>query len=215
MSLVYPKVGGLVSPANYIGAFTWALKPSATAVAGATAYFTDVGSGGGGSYWHSDGVIWRPIASCRMQWRTTGDTDARASATLAVFQQQLLPAGMLQAGLIARVFSHTIKSGTGVAGTQQIYMGTLGTTGDQQLLAAATVFASANKQLVTIYDIVRLTATSVRVVTTGSATPHTTTTLTTTDYTVADMDTNALYISMAVQNATETITNKYFGVEIH
>lgn len=211
VAVVYPKVGGIVNVPNYLGSFTWATRPTASAaLAGAVFYASDYPS-----YWFCDGTIWRPYGNARLQCRTIAD--AITNGTLTVINQQLIPAGMLKAGMILRVFHQTIKSSTGSSGTEQIYMGTAGTTADAALLANATTFGAANRQLAIVYDILRVTSTSVRVVTSGATQSYAANaTPVPADVTVSDLDANDLYVSVAVNNTggAETVTNRAFIVDM-
>lgn len=216
MSVVFPKAGGYAGNPNYIGSFTWATKPAAAVVNGAVCYVTNVGAGGG-SYWYSDGVIWRPHGRVVLQSRTA--SDAISSTSEVKTQSQLIPAGMLQAGLILRVTSNIVKSAGTYTGTFRLHFGAANTVSDVQIGSDLVHPATTNRQLVTQFDLCRISATSVRVLTSGTPYPYAPGVYTAPDITLsasANMDTTDMYLTqgLLISNAAESLTNKNFMVEV-
>lgn len=220
MSVVYPRISGSIGGTpNYLGAFSWTEMPAAsTALAGATAYITNIGDNGG-SYWICDGLRWRPYASDGIVVQNRYDNDiSPASASENVFQIQGIPAGVMQDGGIITVDFSLTKTVLTATSTVRFRLGTSSSVpaSNTQLNSQAKP-ASGDTYIRGCFEFLRVSATEIRVLAAYQTTrygSHATAGYGT-NITVPDMDQNTNYLMMTHQNAaSETITNQLFRVVI-
>lgn len=219
MSVVYPRIAGTIGSPNFIGSFTFGEKPTASAaLAGATAYITNIGDHGG-SYWICDGLRWRPYASDGIVVQNRHDNDiSPASASENVFQIQGIPAGVLQDGNIMTVDFSLTKTDLTATSTVRFRLGTSSSVpaSNTQLNSQAKP-ASGDTYIRGCFEFLRVSATAIRVLAAYQTTrygSHATPGYGT-DITVPNMDQNTNYLMMTHQNASsETITNQMFRVSL-
>ena len=214
MSIVYPKVGGIIN-ATHLGSFAWASRPSATAHAGATIYVTNIGCGGGGSYWYSDGVRWRAKGGRVTLLSRTTNTATAAAAEEIMEQCSALPLAAWQTGDVLRLRSACQKSSNAATTTVRVRVGSLGTTGDTEAFSLAAP-STTNTNAPNLIELVRVNATTVRRCGQIAVSPYQQLTGTyPADITVTDLDTIAAYISLTYSNTgSETTTSKYCTMEL-
>jgi hypothetical protein len=213
MSIVFPKVGGIQN-ANFLGSVTWANKPSATAVAGASIYVTDIGAGGGGSYWYSDGVRWRAVGGKVSLMKSTTATSVSFSADAQVAEQSpIIRAGAIQANDTLRVILSIQKSAGAATTVTSLHLGSAGTK-DDAVIWQASQPAGASRSMTTAIEIMRVSATTVRTSGLNTAAVYAQGTTLPADVTVSSMDSTALYLTLSFQNASETTACKTISMEL-
>lgn len=217
MSVVYPRIAGTIGSPNFIGSFTFGEKPTASAaLAGATAYITNIGEGGG-SYWFCDGLRWRPYASDGIVVQNRYDNDiSPASASENVFQIQGIPAGVLQDGHIMTVDFSLTKTDLTSSSTVRFRFGTSSSVPASNTQINSQIKpASSDTYIRGCFEFFRVSETAVRVFSAYQSTrygSHATAGYGT-NITVPSMDRNTNYLMMTHQNASsETITNQLFRV---
>lgn len=193
--------------------YTWATKPSPVGEHGLHVYISDVGIGGG-SVWYSDGLRWRAVGGKVTLLKRITATATSASGTEQIAEQTpIMPAGLIQTSDTIRTVLSVQKSGTGVATTTSLRLGTAGTIADTAVWALANP-AAANRTFATVIELIRVDATTIRgsgliaagVYAQGGAFPA--------DVTVANMDSSALYLTLGFLNGTETTACKTLSVEL-
>jgi hypothetical protein len=209
MSVVFPKVGGIVGTPNYLGAFTWANKPTASSsLAGATAYITDIGIAGG-SYWYCDGVRWRAVGgSVTLISRAAGLESASGSHEV-LDTSNILPPGAIQNGDLLD-FSYSVSKNNNVAtSTIRGLIGTTGTTSDDIVFAVAQP-ATTNTSAYMRQLVQRVNSTTIRKLNTNVAASFIQTSAAfLADTTLAGgvtMDADSLYVSISAQNTSSELT---------
>lgn len=187
-------------------AFTWAAKPSATGRTGQIIRITDVSTGqsgaGGGALFMSNGTRWKPL------FDVTIDAIDTANVGLAnTTEQQLSPNHVLiPAGLIGdtdRIYIDltATKSGTGDSCTLRLRYGPTGTVADPVLVVLSSM-AAASQTLATILEFKRISATSIQKMGNGDTALSyigPSTTAYPAPVTVANMDSNGMYMSFTAQ----------------
>lgn len=193
----------------FLGAMLFASKPAAASCAGFTAFFTDVGCNGGGSYWFSDGVRWRGYGG-HATLRVASGASATAGATAEILEQtSQLPAGLIQNGDSLIIEYGALKSNTVSTTTSSILLGATTAT-SETVVWTLPVPATTNAVVITKAVLTRVNATTIRRSTILGGAPYAQTASYPSDITVANMDSTALYLGLMFSNSgSETTTSKF------
>lgn len=194
---------------TYLGAFTWANRPSATDNPGATFFAMNLGVAG--ALMRSDGTAWRPLNGRLLMLLQAAAITTVANTTEQVFgaAQVVFPAGLLLVGAQIQIPSGGLgKSNNADTSSLRFRFGTAGTTADAQV-ADTTPLATTNQTVPVLAQWRVESLTTLRrvgargVVLTGQATvaPRSADT-------VPDVSANANILSLtsAMTSGTETMT---------
>ncbi len=199
---------------NIIGSSTFASLPAASSVPAFIQpfYVSDVGING--SYWVSNGTNWRLMTSPQMVKGLSTPIADNGGTGIAIQSQILFPPGSLQVGSRLRVELATYKAGTAQTHTWVIKMGSAGTTSDTSLMTYQ--LSASNIQLATLLDFMIDSNTTIHEqLQNVFTTPFGTSTgAESSDVTIPNITSNALYLSIASYSggATEVGTIKMFNV---
>lgn len=138
---------------------TWANRAALVTAGLTTAFFTDVGIGGG-SWWYYTGGRWRPTGG-RVVLKNRVGSVTHNTTTRTVMDYVLLPAGLWQDGDIVGMRVGKMLTGTDTDTTETGLAATAATFGDNLNLSTASL-TNTNPQLSTLWEWQRLGATSVR-----------------------------------------------------
>lgn len=108
--------------------YTWATKPSAASVpANRSIFITDVGGWNGtthsGSFWFSNGTLWRPVSGVLMLASSVTHTDSAPSVVEQTMYSYTLQGGVMAVGDSLRVTAKYNYSGTTGVTTRNRYGG--------------------------------------------------------------------------------------------
>lgn len=192
--------------------YTWASLPAPAAYTG-IALVSDIG---GGSYWVSNGTIWYPLGN-RVTLYDMAAANAQLCGTEKIMAQTLIPAGLLKNRDKLRVTYTYIKSAAVETATHNFRFGLAGTIGDAGV-AATTAPGAANISVGNVIEFQRASATTLQRLGNGVSGGYNGpgTTAFPAAVTVANMDTNAIYLSLtSVSSANaETYTLVDYRVEL-
>jgi hypothetical protein len=200
------------STVQVVKSYTWAGLPAASAYIG-VAVVSDIG---GGSYWASNGSTWYPLGN-RITLYDMPASNAQLCGTEKIMAQLSIPAGLLKNRDKLRVTYTYTKSSTVETATHNFRLGTAGTVADTGI-AATTAPGGTSVVVGNIIEFQRASATTLQrlggSVTGGYNGPSTT--ALPAPVTVANMDTNPLFLSLtSVSSANaETYTLVDYRVEL-
>ena len=195
------------SPGSIVSSMLWAARPTPAAALGQILRFTDVGGGNpgpsGGLFLWSNGTRYRPIGGAV----ALDEVDTPNVGLANTLEQQLnpnhvaIPAGLLQDFDRIRLRISASKNGSSDSATIRLRYGPLGTAADA-LIATIPAPAVANQSFGVMIDFKRLSNTSWRQL--GNADPSqsmlgSSTGAPASAVTVANMDTNAMFLSITMQ----------------
>lgn len=218
-------IGFNVTGANPSGfaAVLWANRPTASASTGAIIRVTDVGGNvgtGGGNYFFSNGVRWKPVNGCIVLDSIDTPNTSVANTTEQNLNPNhiIIPAGVIGDFDRLRLRVTMSKSGAADTSTIRFRFGPLGTVADP-ILATISSLATTNISLGVLLDFKRASSTTVQKLGSAStdqayngasagAYPAVTT--------VSDMNANGMYLSITSQmtGGTETVTVQDYTFEL-
>jgi hypothetical protein len=185
---------------------TFATLPAAASNQGRVCRVTDLNN----ALFESNGTRWKPVNGIAVIGGLDTDASTAATAETNLFQKAL-PIGLVQNGDRLRLRQTVGKSGTAETASWVLRMGKSGNTGDAAISSGA-LLATTNDAMGMLYDLKRVSATSVRKLGhgaqanqyNGTATADVAAAVSTVD----SMDTNIFYLSVnwATSVGTEIIT---------
>lgn len=204
---------------GYIYKGVWANRPGASTVpSGSQMFVTDYGSSAG-SVWVSDGTYWRPLGKQTIVLDVTRVAGA-ASTSEQFLKQFTFPAGMLRGCRAVNIVG--LASKTGLVDIIRIRhrMGTAGTSADTTILDTSGVMPAATRQAHSNMLITPVSDTAVAFLLStqnmGMYTSGATTTAYGTTFTVGNMVTNPIIVSITYTPAgtTDTVTAENIIIEV-
>lgn len=211
-----------------IPAYLWADRPSAIVGKGNQIHVLDVGGGalnlglpGGGNYFFSNGVRWRPVNNSVVL-----DSVDTANAGLANTSEQnlnlnhiVIPAGVIANFDRLRLWTSISKSAGVDSSTINIRFGPLGTVADP-ILSTITTLATTNQSLGFLTEYKRLSATTMQKqgnASTDLSYNGASAGIYPAAVTVSNMDINPMFLSITSQLAagTEIVTLQDYTLELY
>ena len=186
---------------------TFASLPSATGRGGQLRRVSNIGPSGYGSLWCCTGARWSPLnGRCNLAMATP-QSGIGTSETLVL--QALIPAGVLKANDLLRLFYSVTKSGTTDTCTHRVRVGTAGTTADTQIWTG-TILTAAQQSGAFISEIAVVSATSLQRTGQGALTVGSysiaNATATPAAVAISSADSNPLYVSLFLLSSGATNT---------
>ena len=196
---------------------TYASLPAAAGCGGQLRRVSDIGPSGYGSLWCCTGARWSPLnGRCNLAMATPLSGIA-TSETIVL--QALIPAGVLKAKDMIRLWFSLNKSGTTDSCTHRVRVGTAGTTADTQLWSG-NVLGAGNQSGGWITELGLVSATSIQRNGQGGLTVGSysvaSNTAAAAAVAISSADSNALYVSLSIlsSGATDTVSLRAGQIEL-